>query len=239
MLGKQPVGFHRRPSRGSMIEGDMQGEGFLAIWSDVDAPQETDYLHWLTREHTTERLSVDGFIAVRVFRAISDTICRFLIVYELEDTGALSGPAYLARLNSPTPWSQRIMPILRNFVRGGGRRAISKGIGRGGFVAALPSPQGLTDKAGVVEGLASQDRIAAAHLLETDREKTLIQTQEKKLRPKDKSFDSLLLVEGLDQKALRRALLAFPALLPAGVSAEDVPFYACVFAQDGRRWSAS
>ena len=211
----------------------MQGEGFLAIWSDVDAPQETDYLHWLTREHATERLGVDGFIAMRVFRAISDTICRFLIVYELESADALSGPAYLARLNAPTPWSQRIMPILRNFARGGGRRAISKGTGRGGFVAALPSPQGLKDKTGIVAGLASQDRIAVAHLLETDREKTSIQTQEKNLRLKDKSFDSLLLVEGLDQTALRKALLAFPSLLPVGVSAEDVPFYACIFAQDG------
>lgn len=217
----------------------MKGEGFLAIWSDVDAPQETDYLHWLTREHTTERLGVDGFIAVRVFRAIDDTICRFLIVYELENAEALSGPAYLARLNAPTPWSRRIMPILRNFVRGGGRRTISKGIGRGGFVAALPSPEGLKDKAGVVEGLASQDRIAVVHLLETDGEKTSIQTQEKKLRPQDQSFESLLLIEGLDQKALRKALLAFPALLPAGVSAEDVPLYACVFAQDGRRWPTS
>ena len=29
----------------------VKGAGFLAIWSDVKAEQETDYLHWLTREH--------------------------------------------------------------------------------------------------------------------------------------------------------------------------------------------
>ena len=44
-------------------------DGFLAIWSDIDAEHETDYLHWLTREHTAERVGVPGFLAVRVFRA--------------------------------------------------------------------------------------------------------------------------------------------------------------------------
>jgi hypothetical protein len=43
----------------------VKGAGFLAIWSDVKAEQETDYLHWLTREHTSERLDVDGFLRVR------------------------------------------------------------------------------------------------------------------------------------------------------------------------------
>jgi len=42
-------------------------QGFLAIWSDVEPAGETDYLHWLTREHVQERLSVPGFRAVRIF----------------------------------------------------------------------------------------------------------------------------------------------------------------------------
>ena len=37
------------------------GAGFLAIWSDVEAQEETNYLHWLTREHTAERVSVRVF----------------------------------------------------------------------------------------------------------------------------------------------------------------------------------
>ncbi len=44
------------------------GQGFLGIFNDVPAAAETDYLHWLTREHTQERLSVPGFLRVRVFR---------------------------------------------------------------------------------------------------------------------------------------------------------------------------
>ena len=210
----------------------MQGEGFLAIWSDVEAARETDYLHWLTREHTAERMGVDGFNAVRVFRAMMEGVNRFLIIYELESPNALAGKSYLDRLNAPTPWSQRIMPILQNFVRGGGRRAISKGTGRGGYLAALPYSQILTDKEPLVAGLAGCDRIAAVHLLETDQGKTSIQTNEKTLRRKDQSFESLLLVEGLDQAAIRNALSEARIGLPEGLPTDDVPLYALMFALD-------
>jgi hypothetical protein len=77
----------------------MQGNGFLAIWSDVSAAQETDYLHWLTREHTQERLGVQGFLAVRVFKALLEEVNRFLIVYELESEAALAGsPIWIASM---------------------------------------------------------------------------------------------------------------------------------------------
>ena len=99
----------------------MKGAGFLAIWSDVELEEETDYLHWLTREHTSERLGVDGFLRVRVYRSLEAGVRRYFIHYELRSPDVLGSEAYLARLNAPTPWSQRIMPILGNFVRGGGR----------------------------------------------------------------------------------------------------------------------
>ncbi len=39
----------------------MQGSGFLAIWSDLSPDDETDWAHWMMREHAIERLGVDGF----------------------------------------------------------------------------------------------------------------------------------------------------------------------------------
>ena len=101
----------------------MQGAGFIAIWSDLGPEDETDWAHWMMREHAVERLGVDGFLACRVFRALGGTANRYLILYELETTDAVGGPSYIARLNAPTPWSQRIMPRLENFGRGGGRVA--------------------------------------------------------------------------------------------------------------------
>ena len=115
----------------------MRGAGFLAIWSDVEPDNLTDYRHWLTREHTTERVTTKGFLGVRVFRATRADINRFFILYELEAPEVLDGPAYLARLNAPTPWSQRIMPQLGNFMRGGGVMAARAGRGEGATIVAL------------------------------------------------------------------------------------------------------
>ena len=213
----------------------MQGRGFLAIWSDVDASQETDYLHWLTREHTAERVGVKGFLATRVFRALGTDIRRFFILYELEGPEVLSGPDYLARLDAPTPWSQRIMPILGNFVRGGGRLVASKGTGQGGFIAAVPlldAPPSNGEK--LITDLAALDRIAAVRLFETDQAKTSIQTREKSMRAQDRSFTGLLMIEGLDQAALRGAVAQLVTAMPAVGLAGSVPLYAYFYGLDRR-----
>src|SRR4051795_8298173 len=129
----------------------MRGAGFLAIWSDVEPGNLTDYRHWLTREHTTERVTTKGFLAARVFRADRTDTNRFFILYELQAPEVLDGPAYLARLNAPTPWSQRIMPQLGNFIRGGGVVTARAGRGEGAVIVALrlerlpQSPQRLAD----------------------------------------------------------------------------------------------
>ena len=181
----------------------MKGAGFLAIWSDVRIEQETDYLHWLTREHTSERLDVDGFLRVRVYRSLEAGVRRYFIHYELRSPDVLGSEAYLARLNAPTPWSQRIMPILGNFVRGGGRVLARAGIGEGAFLAALRL-EDLSPIAGpaLVANIVTGDRVVAAELLETDQEQSSIQTREKRLREHDRSFQGLLLVEGLDEASV-------------------------------------
>ena len=82
-------------------------------------------------------MTTKGFLGVRVFRAARADINRFFILYELEAPEVLDGPAYLARLNAPTPWSQRIMPQLGNFIRGGGVMAARAGRGEGSTIVAL------------------------------------------------------------------------------------------------------
>ena len=89
----------------------MQGAGYLAIWSDLTPGDETDWAHWITREHAAERVGINGFLACRIFRALGTAVNRYFILYELEDEHTVGGTDYLARLNAPTPWSQRIMPI--------------------------------------------------------------------------------------------------------------------------------
>src|SRR5262249_7899847 len=149
------------------IRSNKSGRGFLAIWSDIDAVAETDYLHWMTREHAIARVRIPGFL-VRMFRALQGDVRRYFILYELETPDVVGGAVYLARLNSPTPWSQRIMPQLRSFIRGGGSVAAASGAGLGGFVMAQAFEDIATlDGTALVIALAQEERIASARLLAT------------------------------------------------------------------------
>src|SRR5882757_4520822 len=184
----------------------MRGAGFLAIWSDIEFRNLTDYRHWLTREHTTERVTTKGFLASRVFRAARADINRFFILYELEAPKVLDGPAYLARLNAPTPWSQRIMPQLGNFVRGGGVITARAGRGEGATIVALriehlpDKPQRLAD------AIVALDGIAAVQIGTTDHARTSVPTIEKGMRQNEGIFAGLLIIEALDEASLRSAL---------------------------------
>jgi hypothetical protein len=213
----------------------MRGAGFLAIWSDVERSNLTDYRHWLTREHTTERVTTKGFLAVRVFRADRADIDRFFILYELETPEVLDGPAYLARLNAPTPWSQRIMPQLGNFVRGGGVVTARAGRGEGSTLVALrierlpESPKRLADD------IAALDGIAAVQIGATDLARTSVPTVEKGMRQNEGVFAGLLLIEALDEKSLRNALRRAAEMAPGVIGdAGDAQIYQGIFALDAR-----
>jgi hypothetical protein len=193
----------------------VPGTGYLAIWSDLATQDETEWAHWITREHAAERVGIKGFLACRIFRAIGTAANRYFILYELENENVVGGPDYLGRLNAPTPWSQRIMPRLGNFARGGGRIAASAGIGQGGIVAPLRLDSAPSwDVAAVTAELAKRDRIIAAHVLLTDAAQTSIKTREKGMRGNDGSFAALVLIEGLDEPAVRDALQYLRAALP-------------------------
>jgi hypothetical protein len=213
----------------------MRGAGFLAIWSDVEPANLTDYRHWLTREHTTERVTTNGFLAARVFRADRAGIERFFILYELETPEVLDGPAYLARLNAPTPWSQRIMPQLGNFVRGGGVVTARAGRGEGSIIVALrierlpEAPQRLAD------AIAALDGVAAVQIGATDLARTSVPTVEKGMRQNEGVFAGLLLIEALDEQSLGAALRRGAEMAP-GVLADagNAEIYRGVFALDAR-----
>lgn len=213
----------------------MRGAGFLAIWSDVARSNLTDYRHWLTREHTTERVTTKGFLGVRVFRAARADINRFFILYELEAPEVLDGPAYLARLNAPTPWSQRIMPQLGNFMRGGGVMAARAGRGEGSTIVALRIEQ-LPDKPqALADGIAALDGMAAVQIGVTDHARTSVPTVEKGMRQNEGIFAGLLLIEALDEASLRSALRQAVHEAPQlfGVTG-DPEIYQGIFALDAR-----
>jgi hypothetical protein len=217
------------------------GTAQLAIWSDIEPHQETDYLHWLTREHVLERVGVDGFLSGRVFRAETQGRRRFFITYELQAVDALAGPSYLARLNDPTPWSQRTMPLLQNFVRGGGPVQARAGLGCGAVVlplrldleaAGLHTPDAQT---ALVQRLAQIDAVAHVWLMSVDAQATGVPTREKALRRSAEGvFDGVLVIESLHASAAQDAL---DALMQAGLGAalhEDRQVFSACFSLDRR-----
>ncbi|HKY85908.1 MAG TPA: hypothetical protein VJL90_04005 [Pseudorhodoplanes sp.] len=212
----------------------MFAEGMLAIWSDVPSEAETDYLHWLTREHAVERLSTAGFVSVRLFRAMDLDIRRYFIVYDLESPSALSGEDYVGKLNNPTPWTQRVMPMVRNFVRGGGRVTAASGTGHGGFAAAIVlEDANAAEATSLLPKLVKTDRICSARLLTVDRAGTSVATREKSLRRDDQSFANLLVFDGLDAVAVRSALDTTKSLAPDGATPHLV--YKQVYQLDRRQ----
>jgi hypothetical protein len=213
----------------------MRGSGFLAIWSDVAAQDLTDYRHWLTREHTTERVTTRGFLASRVFRATRDDINRFFILYELEAPEVLDGEAYLARLNAPTPWSQRIMPRLGNFMRGGGTMVARAGRGEGATMMALRIEALPENAQELAEALVACDGIAAVQIGATDAARTSVPTTEKGMRKNEGFFAGLMLIEALDVVSLQAALLRARAIAPDVLSRASEPeIYQSVFALEAR-----
>src|SRR5436309_10971108 len=196
----------------------MRGAGFLAIWSDIAPSALTDYRHWLTREHTTERVTTTGFLGVRVFRAERSDTNRFFILYELEAPKVLDGPAYLARLNAPTPWSQRIMPQLGNFIRGGGVMTARAGRGEGATIAALRIEQMPDQPERLADALVALDGIAAVQIGATDEARTSVPTAEKGMRQHEGFFAGLLIIEALEEVSLRIALRKAAELAPEALA---------------------
>ena len=184
------------------------GRGFMAIWSDV-APADFDFYHdWLLKEHFPERVGVPGFISARVFSREAGSDFQFFIIYETESPEVLASPGYMARLNNPTPLTRKIMPKLKNFVRGAGRVVQSNGICGGGVARVIRFEENhplLGDEAAraeLFEKIAGMNRVLAIRLFEVDASATAIQTQEKKMRTsKEEIYSQLLVIEAVDVEA--------------------------------------
>jgi hypothetical protein len=169
-----------------------------------------------------------------VIRAARADIARFFILYELENPEVLDGPAYLARLNAPTPWSQRTMPRLGNFIRGGGVMTARSGRGEGSTIAALrierlpPKPQAFAD------AIVALDGIAAVQIGTTDLARTSVPTVEKGMRKDEGIFAGLLIIEALDEAALRGAWREAARLAPDIGAAGEPEVYQAMFTLDAR-----
>ena len=85
--------------------------GILAVFNDC-APEGYDHFErWYIREHLQERVGVPGFRFGRRYELVSGGDRQFFAFYEVESPAVLASPAYLERLNAPTPWTTETMKM--------------------------------------------------------------------------------------------------------------------------------
>jgi hypothetical protein len=167
----------------------LRGQGVLIIWRGVTPDAEEDARRWHNTEHMAERVGVPGFLRGR--RYVSAALPRqYVDCYEVETVDVIRSAPYLARLNDPTPWTQRVLPHFRDVFRIGCRVAATAGRGLGGALLTArfrPAPDRVAALKGWVggpglESIREPAGVVAAHLLETVPEVTRIRTAEGRLK---------------------------------------------------------
>lgn len=180
----------------------MLGNAAMLLWYDIVPDEVPQHDEWHTREHFPERTGIPGFLRATRWVAQGTTAPRYLVSYEVRAVEVLTSEAYQARLNHPTPWTQRIMPHFRGMVRGFCRLEWSVGEVLGAEVLAIryAPAQGRADElrtwlAGTaLPAIASMPGFASAFLLAAAGEPPM--TEEQKLRGRDATVDHVLLITG-------------------------------------------
>jgi hypothetical protein len=174
----------------------MLGKAAVAMWWRV-APEHRDaWEEWHTVEHMPERLAIPGFLRGSRWVALSGEPSYF-VLYELVSPATLTGEAYLERLNNPTPWSLKMMPLHRDMVR-------TLCLVRESYGSGLPFAMGTVRLAGSVQ-LPKAKGITSAALLQ-GQPMPGVQTKEQKIRGGDATAPGAVLVGGYDADAVSLAL---------------------------------
>ncbi len=214
----------------------LLGAGVAAIWHNVAKESQADYNHWHCHEHMAERVGIPGFRRGRRYVAIEGEP-EFFHFYETESLATLTSPAYLARLDDPTPWTQAIGPLIRDNNRTLSQVVASRGVGVGAAI--------LTGRFTALEGRAEDARawlgddlfpalvqgpgVVAAHLLRGDQESSTVASEEKAMREApDDVADWVFLIEALEPDALaplRDGAFAETARASRGIGACHMGLY--------------
>lgn len=189
--------------------------GALVIWHDVAPGAEALVAEWYNREHHAERVAIPGFRSARRYEAIAGEPSLFCL-YGTDRVSVLASPAYLERVNAPTEWSRRALPMQRNMIRTACRCLLRLGGaegGEGGIVAtwrlnprpgrAEPLVTWLIEEA--LPALAGRPNVVHAALYRGDPEATGGASGEKALRgAADRRADVIVVVSANAAEPLRQ-----------------------------------
>lgn len=197
----------------------LAGEGMIAIWNGVMPAYRDEIYEWHNREHMPERVGIAGFRRGRRYIAL-DADVEFFTLYETDTPLVHTGADYTARLNDPTPWTQR---MIRGFVdtsRSLCRVAASHGPGQGGLLVTYrydvmkgrEEEQRCLLVHDVLARLAEAPGVVGVHLGVADVAASSIETAEKKEIAKPLVPNWVILVEGGSEE--KTLLASCDSLLP-------------------------
>lgn len=180
----------------------MLGTAAVAMWWDMAPDMRAEFEDWHSHEHMPERLAIPGFLRGTRWAATSGEPSYF-VLYEAADLATLTGGAYVARLNDPTPWSRKMMPHHRNMVRSLCRVGASFGHGVAQVTATVRLDQPLAAQA--LSPLPQRRGLTLACLLESHSLEGMPQTAEQRIRGRDAEAAWVALVGGYDADAVGAA----------------------------------
>jgi len=207
----------------------LVGSAAMLLSFDVDAEAQAEHDDWHTLEHLPERLSIPGFVRGTRWTAV-DGGPRYFVMYEVETLDVLGSPAYLERLNNPTPWTSRMMPHYRGMTRGLCRvtGSFGSGLGHAALLVRFAPREDAADGlrawllGTALPALAAQPGLGNASLFESGLKPAM--TREQSIRGADAGVDWAVLVTGyraeavgaLERSGLDAATLAAHGAGPCG-----------------------
>ena len=202
--------------------------GILAIWNDCAPEGNEHFERWYIREHLQERVGVPGFRFGRRYEAVpgGGADRRFFAFYEVESPDVLSSPAYVQRLDSPTPWTREAMKSFRNMVRTVCDLRATAGDLIGSHAVVLRADEAMAptpEAARLVDKLAGEAGVARVQLWTAAGKQTPSDTAEMKSRGKDRLAAGAFVVECVRRADAERIAAALGSPPPAlGVSGKSI-----------------
>lgn len=179
----------------------LLGKAAMILSFDIADEAIDEHDNWHNHEHLPERLSIPGFLRGSRWVALSGRP-KYFVMYEVDELATLASPAYLERLNHPSPWTARMMLHYRDMNRGFCRLSNSFGLGLGRIgllIRFSPAPGRQAPLRGwlaekLLPALPAQPGLTSAHMLEAALAPQ--STAEQRIRGNDSGVDWVVLVTG-------------------------------------------
>ena len=190
--------------------------GILAIFNNVAPGREAEFEEWFQHEHLAERIAVPGFLLGRRHEAVAGAP-RYFNFYLATSSAVLKSPAYLDRLDHPTPMTHTVMSeIFKDMIRTVCDRVFRRGNLRGTGVVTVRFGQqpDQTVLRATIERLIRDPAVACGEIWLAADKRDFPVSMEERLRGGDRKIEACLVVETLRLPDAEKIAASLAATFP-------------------------